>query len=432
MLFQLARGRAEALLHCTRMRILVLTHTYPRFSGDTNGPFVEDLCNAHVAAGHEVTVLTAFEPAISSDRAGYPVRLESYRYVWPDSLHVLGYSRTIDADVRLKGQVWLLAPLMLVSAYARLRSLVRSFRPDVLHAHWIVPNGFIAAKVSEATGIPLFCTLHGSDVFTAEKNALYRWMACTAGRRASLVTSCSADLSERLVRLGVAEDRIELVPNGCFAHEFRSNPEAGQALRRQLGIAERETLILALGRLVYKKGFDVLLRAAPEVLARCPEARIVVAGAGELAKDLANQARSQGLGDRVLFPGAVDRHSVPAYFAAADVFTMPSVRDAAGNVDGLPIVVLEAMAAGKPVVASRLSGIPLAVGDDRTGLLVPAGDAPALADALIRLVEDPALRSRLGEAGRARIESELDWSRIAARHREIYQRTLAKGGDGAA
>jgi glycosyltransferase involved in cell wall biosynthesis len=193
-----------------------------------------------------------------------------------------------------------------------------------------------------------------------------------------------------------------------------------------LGLAPGTPVVLALGRLVYKKGFEYLIEAAGPILAAHPDARIIIVGSGDLAEPLARQVAAQGLGERVLLPGAVARDLVPLYFSGADVFVLPSVVDQYGNVDGLPNALLEAMASGVAVVASRVAGVPLAVRDGQNGLLVPPGDAPALAAAVIRLLDSPELRARYGAASRARVEHDLNWEQVARQFEELYGAARAR------
>ena len=171
------------------MKVCTLTHTYPRFSGDINAPFVEQLMEHIARLGVDVLVLTAYDPAWNRVSGDHTVDLRTYRYVWPESLHILGYSRTIEGNVRFRKRVLALAPFLFLAAHRAFLRLVRVQKPDMLHAHWILPNGYIAAQVSRTTGVPLIIQLHGSDVFTAEKNALFRWMARFAARQAAYIVS---------------------------------------------------------------------------------------------------------------------------------------------------------------------------------------------------------------------------------------------------
>jgi glycosyltransferase involved in cell wall biosynthesis len=203
-------------------------------------------------------------------------------------------------------------------------------------------------------------------------------------------------------------------------------PGARANLRHRLGLAAETPLVLALGRLVYKKGFTYLIEAAPAILAAHPAARLVIAGGGDLAEELQQQVAALGLGGRVLLPGPVARDLVPLYFSGADVFVLPSVVDQRGNVDGLPNALLEAMASGAAIVASDVAGVPLAVHDGENGLLVPQKTPEALAQAVIRLLDSPDLRARYGAASRTRIEQDLNWPHVAEMFEQLYEAARAR------
>jgi glycosyltransferase involved in cell wall biosynthesis len=183
-------------------------------------------------------------------------------------------------------------------------------------------------------------------------------------------------------------------------------------------------LLLGVGRMATKKGFHVLMEALPRVLAARAEAHVVLAGGGDRLEELRSAAASWP--GRVHLPGPVRHDELPDLFCAADLFVMPAVHDPAGNVDGLPNVILEAMASGLPVVASDVSGIPLAVEPGRTGLLVPEGAAAALAVALETLLADLAQAREMGERGRSKAEAELTWDAVAARYRAAYVEAIER------
>jgi phosphatidyl-myo-inositol dimannoside synthase len=185
-----------------------------------------------------------------------------------------------------------------------------------------------------------------------------------------------------------------------------------------------------VGRMATKKGFDVLVAALPGLLAAHPEAHWVLAGAGDRLEEWRRAAAGMEGGGRVHCPGEVLRDALPGLYRAADLFVLPAVHDRKGNVDGLPNVILEAMASGLPVVASGISGIPLAVVDGETGALVPERDATALATALAALLADPARRRALGRAGRRRAVAELTWDAVAARYRDAYAQALVLASRG--
>ena len=411
------------------MKIAVLAHSFPRFAGDTHGTFVKSLCEAVARQGHEVHVLVPFDPELRPDPDS-PLRIHSFRYAWPDRWHLLGYSRTLKRDVAMRLGAWIQSPLYFVFAERALARLVRREKIDFVHAHWHLPNGWIAHRVRRRTGVPFGVTLHGSDVFMAEHNPLFGSMAGNALASASHVTSCSADLRERLLALGrpSAADKLLLVANGTEVVSAVEPPESA-SLDAKVPRREGERLIVAIGRMVDKKGFRYLLDALPglfEGLAdgEGPPVQLVLAGGGDLLDSLRQQATDLGVANRVQFPGMLSHDEVLALLARAEVFVMPSVRDAKGNIDGLPIVVLEAMAAGLPVVATDLAGMPLAVESGRTGVLVPEKDPAALAQGLRQVLEDPAEGRAMGEAGRRKVGEELNWDAIARRHDALYRRAI--------
>lgn len=405
------------------LQLLFLTQTYPRFEGDTAGPFIRDLARALVRGGDRLTVLTPHAEGVAAAWDDGGVEVVSFRYA-PERREVLGYGRSLEADERVKGAAALAAPLYALAARRAVRRQLGRRRFDLVHAHWIVPNGIVAAAAGPPAGqarAPLAIGLHGSDVFLAEKAGV-RTFARWALSRARLLTGCSPELVDRVRALGFPAERSRVIPYGVDVATFSPAPERRPLWRRRLGIPEEAPLLLGVGRMATKKGFQVLIEILPALLAEFPELRVVLAGGGDLLERFREAARPWG--ERVHLPGPVLRDTLPDLYRAADLFVLPAVHDGKGNVDGLPNVILEAMASGLPVVASGISGIPLAVEDGRTGLLVAERDPAALLGALRRLLADPAAARSMGERGRRKAEAELTWDAVAARYREGYLAAL--------
>jgi phosphatidyl-myo-inositol dimannoside synthase len=417
--------------------LLFLTQTYPRFEGDTAGPFIRDLARGLVKGGDRVTVLAPHTTGLAPSWDDGGVQVVTFRYA-PESREVLGYGRSLEADETVKGGAALAAPLYALGALRALRhqirpiGRIRPIRPiqhhrfDLVHAHWIVPNGVVAAAVCGGRrGVPLAIGLHGSDVFLAEKPGV-RGFARWALSRSILLTGCSPELVDRVQALGFPAgypaERSRVIPYGVDVAAFSPDPARRSLWRQRLGIPMDAPLLLGVGRMATKKGFQVLIEILPALLGEHPELRVVLAGGGDLLETF-RQATREWSG-RVFLPGSVLRDTLPDLYRAADVFVLPAVHDAQGNVDGLPNVILEAMASGLPVVASGISGIPLAVEDGRTGRLVPERDGPALLAAVWALLEDPEAARRMGERGRSKAESELTWDAVAGRYREGYRLAL--------
>ena len=297
------------------------------------------------------------------------------------------------ADVKLRGAAYVAAPLALTAGWWTARRVALRYKASVMHGHWVVPGGVTAAMA--APGLPLVISLHGSDVFVAERLRPARIAARTAFRRAGFVTACSADLAQRAVAIGADPDRTGVVPYGVDAARFRPAPQPRvSSQRQQLGAADNTLLIAAAGRLVRKKGFEYLIDA----LAAVPDALLAIAGEGSLREELEQRARDRHVMERVRFLGNRTQDDVSTLFAAADLIVTPSVRDDSGNVDGLPNVVMEALASGTALITTAAGGIGAVVEDNVTAAVVAERDVHGLAAAIQRLGADHGARERIGGA----------------------------------
>ena len=409
-----------------RLKIAMLTSSYPKWPGETTAPFIEEIAAGVAARGHEVHVLMPYRTDLRRAAMERGVYLHTYRYALHPGMEVWGYAAALRGDVGIKNAALWAAPFALASSLLALLRLTATGDYTLLHAHWALPNGFVAAICARMRKLPLVLSLHGSDIFLAEQAAPAAWTGRWTARQASAITACSRDLTARLAALGGPWERMAVVPYGVDAEAFKPGVPGAEGVRARLGIGPQQPVIFTLGRMVFKKGFGVLLEAMPRVLQEHPEAILVLGGSGDLRADLEAQARRLGIAEHVCFPGVIGRPEVPAFFAMANVVIFPSVHDQEGNVDGLPNVLLEAMSMGQPIVASDVAGIPQVISHALHGLLVPEGDAAALAAAISRLLADRELAQRLGAAARQRVEQELRWSHIAARIEAVYARAQAR------
>lgn len=400
--------------------VVMVTSSYPRFPGDSVGTFLEPIAKRVAARGHEVHVVAPWHPLVRRGAEEDGVRLHFYKYAPIDALYLFGHASALRADVSVKAAAWVAAPLALAAGWHAARAVARRHRATVMHAHWVVPGGAVAAAA--APHLPLVVSLHGSDVYVAETVAPARLAARAAFRRAGFVTACSDDLARRAIALGADASRMETVPYGVDLDRFRPRGAGGGARRAQLGLAADVPLVFAAGRLVRKKGFEYLIDALPDV----PSAVLALAGEGTLDDELRARAAARGVAARVRFLGNVAHDAVAEYLAEADVVVAPSVRDDSGNVDGLPNVVLEALAAAAPLVTTGAGGIGAVAHPDRTAVVVPERDAPALAAALRRLLADPGAARALGERGRALVRDEFGWDRAAERFEAAYARARGR------
>ena len=398
--------------------IVMVTSSYPRFPGDSVGTFMEPIATSIAARGHLVHVVAPWHPLVDRKPVEHGVHFHFYKYAPLPSLNVFGYAEGMRADVRVRRTALAVTPLALAAGWRAAWKVARVQQATIMHGHWVVPGGFTAALA--APGIPLVVSLHGSDVYVAEQLAPARAAARLAFRRAACVTACSQDLASRAIALGAPRERTSVIPYGVDADRFQPSTAARIEFRREIQVPDAAPLIAAAGRLVSKKGFEYLIDALP----RIDGAVLALAGDGTLRDDLQARAAGVGVADRVVFLGNRSQDDVSRLFASADVIATPSVRDEAGNVDGLPNVVMEALSSGTPLVTTTAGGIGSVVTDAETALVVPEKDAAALAAAVQRLLGDRALGDRLGIAARALVRSRFGWSQTAAQFEEAYRCAL--------
>lgn len=248
--------------------------------------------------------------------------------------------------------------------------------------------------------------------------AAYDAFRKTILRRVDAFFPVSQYTGELLREMGVPPHRMQVIHNGTDAERFR--PIDASDLRQRLGTTDRKVL-LTVGRLVQRKGLDTTIRALPHLVDRHPDLLYLIAGSGPDRERLEALVRERHLQEHVRFLGRVPYEELPLYYNACDLFVMPS-RLTPPDVEGFGIVFLEANACGRPVIGARTGGIPDAVREGETGLLVPPDTPQALASALDRLLSDTDLAARLGEAGRRRVEEEATWDHIAARLFEALAR----------
>jgi glycosyltransferase involved in cell wall biosynthesis len=406
-----------------RHRVVMVATSYPRFQGDTVGTFMQPIAEGLAARGHEIHMVLPWHPRWTRPLQEHGVTFHLFHYAPAHALNVFGYAEALQADVAFKAAAFAATPPAVLAAWLTTRRVVRETQATIVHGHWVVPGGVIAAFARR--GLPLVVSLHGSDVYVAERHALIGEAARATFRRAAIVTACSEDLRARAGHLGADPSRSITIPYGVDSTRFRPDRAARAAMRARWGLTEGAEVVFTAGRFVKKKGFEYLIDAVASLRQRRPALRLVLAGGGDLDGAFRERLQRQEASDRAILPGVLSQDDVARALAAADVAVVPSVRDDAGNVDGLPNVVLESLASGTPLVATAAGGIGSVVADGVTGLIVPQRDVTALAGAIDRLLADRVLAARLGDTARQWAVAEGSWSRAAERFESVYDRAAS-------
>ncbi|WP_405993863.1 glycosyltransferase family 4 protein [Streptomyces sp. NBC_00986] len=350
-----------------------------------------------------------------------PERLVVYASTWKRGRE--GAEATAAFDAEQPFTVVRDATTMLLPTPAATRRAVGLLREHGCTAVWFgaaAPLGLMAPALRKAGAERLVATTHGHEAGWAQLPAS-RQLLHRIGESTDTITYLGEYTRSRIAAAlsPAAAARMVQLPPGVDEKVFHPG-SGGAEVRSRLGLTDRP-VVVCVSRLVPRKGQDTLILAMPRILAREPEAVLLIVGGGPYEKDLRRLARETGVTDSVRFTGAVPWSELPAHYGAGDVFAMPCRTRRGGlDVEGLGIVYLEASATGLPVVAGDSGGAPDAVLDGETGWVVRGGSPEDAADRIIALLGDPELRQNMGERGRQWVEERWRWDLLAERLKELF------------
>jgi glycosyltransferase involved in cell wall biosynthesis len=306
----------------------------------------------------------------------------------------------------------------------QLARIFREGRYDIVHTH--MSKAALAGALAARLVWPrprLVNTAHNLGSIALNQPVL-RWAysqydRLLLGGMTDKVIVVSDAIHEKVKDLGIIPpSRLHSIQNGIHTAKFAVEGDASRRVREEFGIAPEDVMIVTLARLVWFKGVDMLIDATEILGATHPNAKVVICGDGVLREKLEARARAKGLDGRFFFAGI--RRDIPEVLAAADIFALPSVSE------GLPIAILEAMAAGLPLVCTAVDGVPEVVLHEKVGLLSPARDPAAFAKNLAALVADPAKRETFGNAARDRVQTAFSADRMARQTAAVYEDMLRR------
>ena len=397
------------------LTVLMVASSYPRFKEDTASVFLKYLAEYVSDTGVRVHVLAPSDPHISRETGGSSVKVHYFRY-FPACSHMLAYGSGILPNIRR--HPWLVAqiPFFLLAMFYSLMIHSLKIRPQVIHAHWIIPVGSVAVLVGKLVRVPVIVSAHGGDAFGLRSglpNSLKKyvmkhsqaWTANTAN------TARAAYGDNQSVKLNI-------IPMGVDTNKFSSSDPP-----KPLGDGNpgKIPIILSVGRLVEKKGVKYLIEAVAELVnQRGINIKLWVIGDGECRDELQRLAGQLGVAPFIEFKGVIPNDELPDYYAAADLFVAPSVIDQDGDTEGQGVVIIEAMAAGVPVIASKVGGITDIINDGKNGILVEPEDTMSLANTLHDCVAGRDLSAIL-ENAQKKVKEKYDWHVVASQFRNLYQ-----------
>ncbi len=404
------------------MRVVLLTHVFPRAVDDPLGAFLLHLAQA-CGARAQVCVVAPHAAGLQERETFGAVEVRRFRYA-AEARETLAYTGVMHEQVA-RGMGGKLAFARFGQAYLRAAlAAVRQVQPDVLHAHWWLPGGFVGALVSKGTRTPLVVTTHGTDVEQLRRAPWAQPLARWTFAQARAITCGSTYLRERLLELRVADAaRVRVIPmpvSAVFVDGGRTtNLQPSTGVRFSVAESNKENLhslnLLTVARLSRQKSIDTLLDALARLRARGLAARLRIVGDGDQRAALEAKTRALQLEPYVEFLGMCAPSELPRLYAECDAFVLPSVRE------GMGLVLAEALLCGAPVIATNSGGVTDIVRAGETGLLFPERDANALAEAIEKYARAPQYAAQLAANGRAAVLERFTPERVAQEFLKVYR-----------
>lgn len=389
-----------------------MTSTFPRWESDTEPVFVFDLCKSLIACGYGVDVLAPHAPGAVLAETMDGIRVHRYRYFLP-GLQQLAYSGGIMANLGKRPILYLLVPFFILFQAVAVFRLLRRNSYDLVHAHWLLPQGLVCAFLIRfiiRRPVPVLCTSHGSDLYSLRSVIFKKLRQWTISNIACLTVVSNAMLND-YVAAGIDHSKIRVISMGAdLKNTFVPDPDVTRINHR----------LIFVGRLIEKKGLDTLIEAVRIVRSEIADVELLVVGDGPLRQSLAAAVQAQRLDNNVVFKGSVPNHRLPEFYNSATVAVMPSLNE------GLGLVLIEAMGCGCAVIASALGPVVELIKDGDNGLLFEPGNAPKLGEKILALLSDPERRDRIARQGRDGMLHRFDWDVVGRQYGELIH-TICSG-----
>lgn len=397
----------------TKKTILVLASTYPRWSGDHEPGFIHELSKRLTS---EFNVIALVPDAVDSDVDGVLDGVEVIRYRYaPKGLQSLVNNGGIVNNLKTYRWKWLLIPGFILGQYLAIRKILKEHKIDVIHAHWLIPQGWIACILAQAYKIPFVVTSHGGDLFGLQSNTLTKVKKRVA-EQATAMTVVSQAMEEYLAQVSIKPKMLQVIPMGVdLKNRFTPN----------LKVRRNTHELLFVGRLVPKKGLNYLLLALPHLLKEHPNLNLNIAGFGPEELILKQQVKALGLKNHVKFLGALAQEQLPELYQKATLFVAPFVRADNGDQEGLPVALMEAIGTGCPAIVGHVAGIEDLLGAEIQQIAVNPSNTQELVNAISEALKYPAIAQARAIHIRKNAIDLIDWESISKKYANILHMSIA-------
>jgi len=400
------------------LKILILTSSFPRWKGDFQGNFIFHQALGQVKRGHEVHVICPHLPGLALNEDMEGIVVHRFRYFFPERLERLNTDTGMFSALSSSILAWLEIPFFMLCEWYASDRLVRQNHVDVIHSHWIIPQGIAGYVCTKIRHIPHVVSSHVVDAQVFSRGILPPTLLRLLLSGADFLTTNSNYTKKVIAHISPIPCPSKVIPMGVSLPVTITNST----------IPSEKPRILFIGRLIEWKGVEILIRAMAVVIRKKPQAILSIVGDGPERYKLEYLAKDLGISQNVQFLGRVSDSALEELYSEASVFVLPSREHMGMVMEGLGMVLLEAMARGVPVIGSATGGITDIIKDGENGFLVPPENTEILAEKILLLTSDEALIRHFRERGRKSVETGFSWDEVSKQFSEVYTKVLESGG----
>lgn len=401
------------------MRIVITTSTFPRWDGDIQSPFVYELARHLTKRGHYVYLIAPHSQAAKSFEVLDNIHVYRFRYFFPASLQKLCYGAGMLPNIKASFLAKIQVLPFVIFQFLTLAYLSVKYKPDIINAHWIVPQGLVAVMSRLLfKNIPIVVTAHGSDLLSFNKGFGRKVVKFAIEKSQGVTVNSSATYN---VALDITrKSNVVKIPMGVSINSLSKGDKG--LVKAQYGC--NGPVLLFIGRLIELKGAEYLINAIPAIRDKYPETNLLIIGDGPEKLKLFDLVKKLKLQNIVHFVGKVKNDALKDYFAGSDVLICPSVDMPDGGTEGLGMVILESMASGTPVIASHAGGIIDIVKDRKTGLLVAQRSSDEISDAVCEILINNNLKTTLVNNALNQVKTSYTWDEVTKEFERYFIRIL--------
>lgn len=398
-----------------KKNVLVLASTFPRWENDTTPPFVFEL-EKRLANDFNIQVLAPHFPGAKKYEKMENLTVHRFQYFWPAGLQKLCYEGGILPNIKKnKLLIFQGLTLMLFELFAAIK-IIKKEQIDLIHAHWIIPQGPIALFLKKIFGIPYIVTTHGGDIYGLQ-NKLLIYIKKVILENAQSITVVSTAIKDEILKKINPKLKIAVISMGVDPKLFNPN-KYDKSIKEKFDI--EGPLLLFVGRLAEKKGVRYLLQAMPDIIRVIPNIKLLIIGQGTLEKELKTLSKNIDIENNTYFIGAIPNSDLPKYYATADIFIGPSIQTGDGDTEGLGLTFIEASFSGCIPIGTNIGGIPDVINNKKTGFLVKEKNPKNIAETVINLLSDSKLISNIKLYTRLQTIKKFDWENVSDKYKYLF------------